>query len=432
MNTKITATLLIASSAMLTAFAQEQQTVAPAPMTAQEKARADLREDPTKVIPLFVQAARQMKMTIDNEDAIIDELNLEDLEHLPPEEQFERIAIAINTIPKTAAQKRSAMERVFGPQNAEIVDYILADETKTAYVAEQLRTAHVLFNEYERPYDVSNWGWGESWGVTVAPNVGTLGIGLDVGYEINKHWKIRAHYGTGSMSGNMHLKDAKINVGWENKNNAGLLVDWHPRGSQFHVTVGVMYSNPKIKITGDYNYTYDKNTINIAGSGDTSVDHVGGGINQGATGNPTTGPVTLPVTKYEVISHYKMDGEWNHEVQPYVGFGWSSDGGKDRTLFFTFDMGLLYMGGSSYAEHGSYTISRDGNVIAVGDKDGARPNLISATNPNGFGANQSDIPTAAALQRMDGNIRDAINKVAGFLDDMYVYPVIQFGGGIRF
>lgn len=403
MNTKITATLLIASSAMLTAFAQEQQTVAPAPMTAQEKARADLREDPTKVIPLFVQAARQMKMTIDNEDAIIDELNLEDLEHLPPEEQFERIAIAINTVPKTAAQKRSAMERVFGPQNAEIIDYILADKTKTAYVREQLRTAHVLFNEYERPYDVSNWGWGESWGVTVAPNVGTLGIGLDVGYEINKHWKIRAHYGTGSMSGNMHLKDAKINVGWENKNNAGLLVDWHPRGSQFHVTMGVMYSNPKISIKGKY----DATTSSV---------------------QTPAGPVPTGSTIYRVESNYHMVGEWENEIQPYVGFGWSSDGGKDRTLFFTFDMGLLYVGESSYGEDGEYQISRGGVVIATGNgKDGATP-----VPGSGFGTNPSDLPTAAALQRMDGNIRDAIEKVAGFLDDMYVYPVIQFGGGIRF
>lgn len=400
MNTKITATLLIASSAMLTAFAQEQQTVAPAPMTAQEKARADLREDPTKVIPLFVQAARQMKMTIDNEDAIIDELNLEDLEHLPPEEQFERIAIAINTVPKTAAQKRSAMERVFGPQNAEIIDYILADKTKTAYVREQLRTAHVLFNEYERPYDVSNWGWGESWGVTVAPNLGTLGIGLDVGYEINKHWKIRAHYGTGSMSGNMHLKDAKINVGWENKNNAGLLVDWHPRGSQFHVTMGVMYSNPKISIKGKY----DATTSSV---------------------QTPAGPVQMQGPTYRVESNYHMVGEWENEIQPYVGFGWSSDGGKDRTLFFTFDMGLLYVGDSSYGEDGEYRISRDGVLIATGNgKDGATP--TDDFNPVMDGA------TAAALQRMDGNIRDAIEKVAGFLDDMYVYPVIQFGGGIRF
>lgn len=406
MNTKITATLLIASSAMLTAFAQEQQTVVPAPMTAQEKARADLREDPTKVIPLFVQAARQMKMTIDNEDAIIDELNLEDLEHLPPEEQFERIAIAINTVPKTAAQKRSAMERVFGPQNAEIVDYILADKTKTAYVAEQLRTAHVLFNEYERPYDVSNWGWGESWGVTVAPNVGTLGIGVDIGYEINKHWKIRAHYGTGSMSGNMHLKDAKINVGWENKNNAGLLVDWHPRGSQFHITMGVMYSNPKIKMHGTYDAT--ANTVDL-----------------NAPGLPSQAPVT---PSYRVVSKYKMDGEWENEIQPYVGFGWSSDGGKDRTLFFTFDMGLLYVGESTYAEHGDYRVYRDGNLIAIGTSAGAQP----IDSHHGGDYQDSDKPSLAALQRMDGNIRDAIEKVAGFLDDMYVYPVIQFGGGIRF
>lgn len=408
MNTKITATLLIASSAMLTAFAQEQQTVAPAPMTAQEKARADLREDPTKVIPLFVQAARQMKMTIDNEDAIIDELNLEDLEHLPPEEQFERIAIAINTVPKTAAQKRSAMERVFGPQNAEIIDYILADKTKTAYVREQLRTAHVLFNEYERPYDVSNWGWGESWGVTVAPNVGTLGIGVDIGYEINKHWKIRAHYGTGSLSGTMHLKKAELNFGWENDDNIGLLVDWHPKGSQFHFTVGVMYSNPKLKIEGDYLST-------------TS-----------AARYPSPG--SIPVgAQYTVKSHYLMDGEWNHEVQPYIGFGWSSDGGKDRTLFFTFDMGLLYMGASSYQERGSYDIyltTQDGTFqnthIAHGDKNGGSLDTSSGANVYSDGA------TLLTLQDLDSNIREAVDKIAGFLDDMYVYPVIQFGGGIRF
>ncbi|MCR5183407.1 MAG: hypothetical protein K6B46_01730 [Opitutales bacterium] len=412
MKTKIIGILTLTSAAALTAFAQEvpAQTDVPAPEPAatpeeiaSEKIRFELHQDPTKVIPLFVQAAQQMKSTIDSEAAIIEQLHIDDdIESMPPEEQFKVIAQALNTVPRSLEEKAEATKQIFGETNAPIVDYILAEQSKIDYVADQLRTAHILFNEYERPYDVSNWGWGKAWDLTLTPSAGTLGIAIDVGYEINKHWKIRGHYGTGSLSGNMNLKDARINVGWENNHNAGVFLDWHPKGSQFHATVGLMYSDPRISMKGHYDAT--------ASSIQTPV--VPGG--------------SMPVpTQYRVVSNYHMTGSWDNKVQPYAGIGWSSDGGEDRTLFFSFDMGLLYVGDSSYGEDGTYSFYRDGTLIATGNgKQGATP--TAAFNP------ATDGPAAASLQRMDGNIRNAIEKVAGFLDDMYVYPVIQMGVGIRF
>ncbi len=53
-------------------------------------------------------------------------------------------------------------------------------------------------------------------------------------------------------------------------------------------------------------------------------------------------------------------------------------------------------------------------------------------NANGDWVHSTDYDTAASLLKLDENIRDAVGKVTDFLNDMYVYPVIQFGGGIRF
>ena len=47
-------------------------------------------------------------------------------------------------------------------------------------------------------------------------------------------------------------------------------------------------------------------------------------------------------------------------------------------------------------------------------------------------ASVGEIDAVQTLKQFDSNVREAVDKVASFLNDMYVYPVIQIGGGIRF
>ena len=119
---------------------------------------------------------------------------------------------------------------------------------------------------------------------------------------------------------------------------------------------------------------------------------------------------------YTVNSDYIMDGRWENEVQPYVGVGWSSDGSKKRTLYFSIDLGLAYLGEGTYKQNGDPHFYKNG----------------TAFDPNNPMASVGEIDAVQTLKQFDSNVREAVDKVADFLNDMYVYPVIQIGGGIRF
>ena len=58
--------------------------------------------------------------------------------------------------------------------------------------------------------------------------------------------------------------------------------------------------------------------------------------------------------------------------------------------------------------------------------------LLERPDENSPWTPSNDFDTASTLLELDKNIRDGLDKIATFLNDMYVYPVIQFGGGIRF
>lgn len=330
---------------------------------------------------MSVAALQKMQQTIEADEAIIDELELSSwtLEDLPPDEQFRDIAAAINRKFPEGEGRRDAIAKVFGDDYVDTMAGTLDSPEKTESVEKLLGEAHKLFLSYENRNDVSDWGWGEAWGVTIAPNIGTLGLGIQVGYEFNKYFKIRAHYGSGKISHTGTLSDATYSTSWKNNNNFGIFFDWHPRGSQFHVTAGLLRMDPRIKIEAKYH---------------------GQTISRTSTGEPA---------RYDVYSDYLMDGEWENDIQPYLGFGWSSDGGQARTLFFTIDIGVAYLGEGNYDVYGGPRYYRNGTEGDITDAD-AKMTLV----------------------QLDNNVRDVVRTVADFLNDMYVYPVIQFGGGIRF
>ncbi len=348
---------------------------------------------------MSVAALQKMQQTIEADEPVIDELELSawTLEDLPPDEQFRDIAAAINRKFPEGEGRRDAIAKVFGDDYVDTMAGTLDSPEKTESVEKLLGEAHKLFLSYENRNDVSDWGWGEAWGVTIAPDIGTLGLGIQVGYEFNKYFKIRAHYGSGKISHKGTLSDATYDTSWKNNNNFGVFFDWHPRGSQFHVTAGLIRMDPRVRIEAKYH-------------GTSTAYHTPVG------GAPTP-------ARYDVYSDYLMDGEWENDIQPYLGFGWSTDGGQARTLFFTIDIGVAYLGEGSYKESGRPKFYRDGTWIGSGPEDWAAGAAIPEAG---------DTDAMKTLNNLDQNVRDVVSTVADFLNDMYVYPVIQFGGGIRF
>lgn len=340
---------------------------------------------------MSVAALQKMQQTIEADEAIIDELELSSwtLEDLPPDEQFRDIAAAINRKFPEGEGRRDAIAKVFGDDYVDTMAGTLDSPEKTESVEKLLGEAHKLFLSYENRNDVSDWGWGEAWGVTIAPDIGTLGLGIQVGYEFNKYFKIRAHYGSGKISHTGTFENAPYHASIKNNNNVGVFFDWHPRGSQFHVTAGLIRMDPRVKITAKYRAESSGATYGLVRTKD-----------------------------YLVLSDFEMSGDWDNDVMPYLGFGWSTDGGQARTLFFTIDIGIAYLGEGNY--------NKNPQVL------GRNPMLLERPDANSPWTLSHDFDTASTLLELDKNIRDGLDKIATFLNDMYVYPVIQFGGGIRF
>lgn len=356
----------------------------------------EVQNQPVPKTEMSIAALQQMQKTIENDDPIIDELDLDAgwLEDLPPDEQFRDIAEAIKVTFTTEQDRRNAISKVFGDDFIDPMAETIASPEATARVENMLGEAHKLFLSYENRNDVVDWGWGDAWGFTVTPNVGTLGIGIQVGYEFNKYFKVRAHYATGELDTTVKLSDTNIDLEWKNRDNMGLFFDWHPRASQFRVTAGIIKMDPRIRASAKYHGTSY-------------------GYYTPVGGMPTQ-------ARYDVYSEYNMSGDWDNEFCPYLGIGWSTDGGQKRTLYFSIDLGLAYLGEGNYAESGEPKFYRNGQWLSTHGEPGSVP------------PEAGDADAMLSLQQFDGNVRDAVDKVADFLNDMYVYPVIQFGGGIRF
>lgn len=211
----------------------------------------------------------------------------------------------------------------------------------------------------------------EAFGVFTAVNVGTLGAGMDVGYQFNPYFKARLR---GAFLGFDYddswdggKADAKLKY---NGHNVGVLVDCHPWGGSFHVTAGLTLSgmNAKLDVTN--------------ASGDQQI----------AVGDDVYG------FSSDAAIHAKY--QWDR-VQPYLGIGWSSDGEGDRSWYFSVDLGVNFIGS------GDFTIGHSGDIRT------------------GLGAQA----TSAELER---SVRAEGKDFFKIADHLTVYPVVQLGAGYRF
>lgn len=217
-----------------------------------------------------------------------------------------------------------------------------------------------------------------AFGVFADVNVGTQGVGFDLGYEFNRYIKMRfrAAFLQFDYEDEWNDMDLKAEL---NANNTGLLVDVHPFGGTFRFTTGLNFAPLSVKAEGSMD-------IN---------DQYGGKIY-------TLGDYQYKVEKGK--GWVKGEYKWR-TVQPYIGIGWSSDGDGDRSLYFHFDLGVNIMG------KGQFTVSNSNNVLQ-----------------SYMGGDFKPVDNALLRDSFMEEGKDFFD----IADKIVVYPVLQFGIGFRF
>lgn len=164
----------------------------------------------------------------------------------------------------------------------------------------------------------------------VGLKLGTLGLGIDAGYQINHYLKLRAQMTMLSYSRDFDIDDIRYKAKLNNP-TAGLFLDIHPMQGSFRFTAGLMFAQTEIKADASpsENGIYD-----IGGTQYTGSDL--GNIN----------------AKYA----------WN-KVQPYIGIGWSASSESNSSFYFNVDLGVSFMGSGKL----TYNVSNPGGTVSNGD-----------------------------------------------------------------
>lgn len=220
----------------------------------------------------------------------------------------------------------------------------------------------------------------EAKGVLIDVNVGTLGAGFSVGYEFNKYLKARVRAGFLSYDHDDTWSDVDV-LGEFTGNNMGLMLDYHPFGGSFRLTAGLTITDLAVDVQGSMDRSY-------------FAEHVGKVYDFGGY---------QFIIKDEDV-RAKAEYKWN-KVQPYLGIGWSSDGEGDAEVYFTFDMGVNFMGTGDLSVNytgGADVITPDGQKVEISN------------------------------QILESAIREEGKDFFDIADNISVYPVIQLGVGVRF
>lgn len=133
---------------------------------------------------------------------------------------------------------------------------------------------------------------------------GTLGAGLNLGYQFSPYFDIRANVNGLSYSGNYDLNDVKYE-GNVRLLTAGLLADYYPFANGFRLTAGAYYNGNRATATGHATSDYNGIDLNGYGYQDASVEY--------------------------------------QKFAPYVGLGYQTND-EDSNWMFTADVGVLYQG----------------------------------------------------------------------------------------
>lgn len=250
-----------------------------------------------------------------------------------------------------------------------VVDPSLASYDSTAAISQPAANTPAI--ELERTSERN------ACGLSFDVNVGTQGVGMSLGYEFNEYIKMRIRGAYMDLSYNDTWGDGDGEVCYDGS-NAGIILDYHPFGGSFHLSAGLNFSKSTLTATATTTHNLE-GTYNL------------GGYTFEVVGNDAS---------------IKGEYDWR-DLQPYVGIGWSTDGDGDRSLYFTFDIGVNFIGSGKFSIN---TINGIANV----------------KGPNGEDLGHVTQKIAEQAVREEG--KDFF-KIA---DDIFVYPVIQLGLGYRF
>jgi hypothetical protein len=149
----------------------------------------------------------------------------------------------------------------------------------------------------------------------VTPKIGTLGVGVDLGIEINDSLKVRIN----PNYFRFFLRDKKLSDLEYDLDidlfTVGGIVDYHPFGGGFRISGGIFYNGSSADLEGSAELT---GTIQV-------------------------GPIELEQT---VIANLVGTAIYQ-PIAPYAGIGWGLSGKKDRNWHFSLDAGALYLGNST-------------------------------------------------------------------------------------
>jgi hypothetical protein len=142
----------------------------------------------------------------------------------------------------------------------------------------------------------------------IALQVGTTGLGAELGFGLTDLLGVRASYGAGSYP--YSITESGIHYDTRLKPRVGLLnLDLHPFRGVFRVSAGVAYNGSRIE-----------------GKADTR-----------------TGTVVLNNVTYNTADLGTVDGEVHfRKLAPYLGFGWGFVPQGSSGFFFTSDFGAMY------------------------------------------------------------------------------------------
>ncbi len=202
---------------------------------------------------------------------------------------------------------------------------------------------------------------------------GTLGVGMNAGYDFSKDIAIRGLVNYLSMdfdekrAGNRYSGDLDMR-------SVGLVLDWHPFWGAFRVSGGAFLNGDQIK---------------------ASTQGVTLGIGGGT---------------YDADLSFRMEFD---RTAPYLGIGWTT--GRERSgLSISADVGALFRGSTRVSASGQaqgcgFTVSRDGSADV--DCEGV-PGVVA--------------------EELGDDLEQEHRELRGALDSLKIYPVISLGLSYRF
>ncbi|MEO6974769.1 MAG: FecR family protein [Gallionella sp.] len=147
--------------------------------------------------------------------------------------------------------------------------------------------------------------------VSLTGKIGTLGLGAELDIELTQ--SLGARLGLNSFNNKYNATSGTVNYDFNFKlQTISALADWYPfDNSSFRTSVGAMYNNNKVSLTGQ----------------------------------PTGGTYTINGHLYSSTEVGSLQGEMSfNKVAPYIGIGWGKPAPNNQGWGMTTDFGVLYQG----------------------------------------------------------------------------------------